>query len=115
MFIIGFCTVTPSSFKPLNETVSVISTIKAEHTGRTSNIKSIDFENSDFVAGESSSSSFDQIQNVHNENHSIPKSKSIPVLSIKSRKLFKDKIVSSLDYNRKLPDDDDLLKLKKTF
>ena len=49
-------TVTPSSFKPPIKAVSVISTIRVKHSGKTSNIKSIDFDKSKFVVGETSSS-----------------------------------------------------------
>ena len=61
--------------------------------------------------GESSSSSFDQIHNVHNDSQSIPKSESILVLNIKNSKLFKNKIVGSVDYNRRLPCDANFYKL----
>ena len=68
-------TVTLSSVKHPIETVSVISTIRVKHSGKTSNIKSIDFDNSKFVVDESSKSSFDQIQNKQHGQNSIPKSK----------------------------------------
>ena len=56
-------TVSPSSFKPPIENVSIISTIKVKHSRKTSNIKSVDFDNSKFVVGETSSSSSVQVQN----------------------------------------------------
>ena len=49
--------VTPFSFKPPIETVSVISTIRVKQSGQTSVIKSLDFDNSEFVVGETLSSS----------------------------------------------------------
>ena len=38
-----------------------------------------------------------------------------PVLNIKNSELFKDKIVSLVDYNKKLPDLTEFLKLNKKF
>ena len=67
------------------------------------------------MVGETSSSSFSQIHNKQTEKHSIPKSKFIPVLNIKNSKLFKDKIISSVDYNKKLPDHTEFLKLNRKF
>jgi len=55
-------TVTPSSFLPPNETVSIISTIILTKYGNTYEIKSINFQNSEFIVGESSLSSSVQIQ-----------------------------------------------------
>jgi hypothetical protein len=46
---------------------------------------------------------------------SISKSKDIPVLNLKNSKLFKDKLVSSVDYNKKLPDHNEFVKLHKKF
>jgi prefoldin subunit 5 len=108
-------TVTPSSFIPPIETVSIISTIRVKQSGKTSVIKSLDFDNSEFVVGESSSSLSDQVQDEKKESKSISKSKDIPVLNLKNSKLFKDKLVSSVDYNKKLPDHNEFVKLNKKF
>ena len=107
--------VTPSSFKPPIETVSVISTIRVKQSGKTSTIRLLDFDKSEFVVGKTSSSPSVQVQNEQTENHLIPKSKDTPLLNLKNTKMFKDNLVSSVYYNKKLPDHTEFLKLNKKF
>ena len=108
-------TVTPFFIIPPIETVSVISTIRVKQSGKTSAIKSLDFDNSEFVVGETSSSLSDHVQDEKKESQSISTSKDIPVLNLKRSKLFKDKLVSSVEYTKKLPDHNEFVKLNKKF
>ena len=78
----------------------------------TSDISSINFENSEFQVGESStktsSVSFHENKSV---GSNISNSDTIPLLNLKNCKLRK--IVSSVNYNKKLPNHDEFLKLNR--